>query len=135
MDNRVRTLTGQLMDALKTFIGNFPAQSGAQAEDRRQIDDYHHGESQLYGAIPVETTKDPLDLSAADFENPSQNCDFVMRGGITSGVVYPSAILRIAQHFRLKSIGGTSAGAIAAAVAAAAEFRRSCRGDGGSGFI
>ncbi|MBV9270303.1 MAG: hypothetical protein JO165_04360 [Candidatus Eremiobacteraeota bacterium] len=58
-----------------------------------------------------------------------------MRGGITSGVVYPSAILRIAQRFRMKNIGGTSAGAIAAAAAAAAEFRRSCMNGGGAGFV
>lgn len=63
-------------------------------------------------------------MQAGDFANPTAFCDMVMKGGITSGIVYPAAILRIAQRFRLKSIGGTSAGAIAAAVAAAAEFRR-----------
>jgi hypothetical protein len=36
-----------------------------------------------------------------------------MKGGITSGVVYPLAIVEIAKAFRLRSIGGTSAGAIA----------------------
>lgn len=51
-------------------------------------------------------------------------CDIVMKGGITSGVVYPPAICKLAHEYRLKNIGGTSAGAIAAAVAAAAEFRR-----------
>ena len=58
-----------------------------------------------------------------------------MKGGITSGVVYPAAILRIAQRFRFKNIGGTSAGAIAATITAAAEFRRTCRGAGGAGFV
>lgn len=47
-------------------------------------------------------------------------CDLVMKGGITSGIVYPSAVLALAREYRFKSIGGTSAGAIAAAVAAAA---------------
>ena len=47
-------------------------------------------------------------------------CDLVMKGGITSGIVYPNAVLSLAREFRFKSIGGTSAGAIAAAVAAAA---------------
>jgi predicted acylesterase/phospholipase RssA len=47
-----------------------------------------------------------------------------MKGGITSGVVYPHAIGKIAKKYRLRSIGGTSAGAIAAAFAAAAEYRR-----------
>lgn len=72
-------------------------------------------------------------LSDADFVDPPQTCDIVMKGGITSGIVYPSAILRIAQRFRFKNIGGTSAGAIAAAVAAAAEFRRA--GGSGDGFL
>jgi predicted acylesterase/phospholipase RssA len=51
-------------------------------------------------------------------------CDLVMKGGITSGVVYPSAIAQLASAYRLRSIGGASAGAIAAAGAAAAEYRR-----------
>jgi len=51
-------------------------------------------------------------------------CDLVMKGGITSGVAYPKAIAELAKHYRFKSIGGTSAGAIAAAITAAAEFRR-----------
>ncbi len=44
-----------------------------------------------------------------------------MKGGITSGVVYPKAIVRLSKHFRLRNIGGTSAGAIAAAAAGAAQ--------------
>ena len=44
-------------------------------------------------------------------------CDLVMRGGVTSGVVYPSAIQEIAKEFYLVGIGGTSAGAIAACAA------------------
>lgn len=55
-------------------------------------------------------------------------CDLIMKGGITSGVVYPHAILEIAREYRLRSIGGTSAGAIAAAFAAAAEYRRQSGG-------
>src|SRR5262245_33841472 len=51
-------------------------------------------------------------------------CDVVLKGGITSGVVYPKAIARLAQQYRFRNIGGTSAGAIAAASAAAAEYRR-----------
>lgn len=51
-------------------------------------------------------------------------CDMVMKGGITSGVVYPYAVLEIATKYRLRSVGGTSAVAIAAAFAAAAEFGR-----------
>lgn len=55
---------------------------------------------------------------------PARNCDIVMKGGITSGVVYPKAIAELAKEFRFKNVGGTSAGAIAAALAAAAEYAR-----------
>lgn len=51
-------------------------------------------------------------------------CDLVMKGGITSGVVYPGAIEELSHHYRFQSIGGTSAGAIAAAITAAAEYQR-----------
>jgi predicted acylesterase/phospholipase RssA len=51
-------------------------------------------------------------------------CDIVMKGGITSGVVYPPAICKLANEYRFKNIGGTSAGAIAAALTAAAEYQR-----------
>jgi predicted acylesterase/phospholipase RssA len=51
-------------------------------------------------------------------------CDLVMRGGVTSGIVYPGAVAELAKRYRFRSIGGTSAGAIAAAVTAAAEFGR-----------
>lgn len=59
-------------------------------------------------------------------------CDLVMKGGITSGVSYPLAACELAQAYRLHCIGGSSAGAIAAAVTAAAEFRR--RNGSGQGF-
>jgi len=57
-----------------------------------------------------------------------QQCDLIMKGGITSGVVYPGAIVKLAQDYRLRSIGGSSAGAIAACFAAAAEYQRQERG-------
>jgi Patatin-like phospholipase len=62
---------------------------------------------------------------------PRRFCDIVMKGGITSGVVYPLAIAKLAENFIFKNVGGTSAGAIAAAAAAAAECGRR---DGPSGF-
>jgi hypothetical protein len=62
---------------------------------------------------------------------PVRNCDIVMKGGITSGVVYPLAIAELSEEFRFKNVGGTSAGAIAATLAAAAEYaRQSGSGDG-----
>lgn len=60
----------------------------------------------------------------------ADECDLVMKGGITSGIVYPLAIHEIHRAFRLRSIGGTSAGAIAAAAAAAAEAGRQRRATG-----
>src|SRR5262245_52382917 len=59
---------------------------------------------------------------------PPRHCDVIMKGGITSGVVYPAAGVELAKRFTLKSIGGASAGAIAAALFAAAEYRRSVLG-------
>jgi predicted acylesterase/phospholipase RssA len=55
---------------------------------------------------------------------PDRFCDLVMKGGLTSGIVYPKAIALLAACYRFKSIGGTSAGAIAAAMTAAAELNR-----------
>ncbi len=61
-------------------------------------------------------------------ENPPYKhppyCDLIMKGGITSGVVYPLAVAKLANEYQFKSIGGASAGAIAAAGTAAAECGR-----------
>jgi predicted acylesterase/phospholipase RssA len=59
-----------------------------------------------------------------DYGHPTHECDLIMKGGITSGVVFPRAITKLATKYRFFNIGGTSAGAIAAVMAAAAEFRR-----------
>jgi hypothetical protein len=61
--------------------------------------------------------------SSADLRNLPL-CDIVMDGGITSGVIYPKAVVKLSEQFRIKNIGGTSAGAIAAAATAAAEVGR-----------
>jgi len=54
-----------------------------------------------------------------------KKCDVVMKGGITSGIVYPGAICQLANDYSFQSVGGTSAGAIAASLTAAAEYARS----------
>ena len=59
---------------------------------------------------------------------PMPECDVVMKGGITSGVVYPMALQALGSRYRIRGIGGASAGAIGAAVGAAAEFGRSSGG-------
>ncbi len=63
-----------------------------------------------------------------DYSRPTRTCDVVMKGGITSGVVYPHALCELAKTYRFVNVGGTSAGAIAAAAAAAAEHGRAQRG-------
>ena len=65
-------------------------------------------------------------FTAAHFvlSEDAPQCDMILKGGVTSGVVYPRAILEVAKKYRLRSIGGTSAGAIAAGFAAAAEYAR-----------
>ena len=51
-------------------------------------------------------------------------CDLILNGGVASGVVYPWALIELARHYRFRSIGGNSVGAMAAAVAAAGEYGR-----------
>src|SRR5215213_7754645 len=71
------------------------------------------------------------DFTAATEDSPQRRyCDIVMKGGITSGVVYPPAIVELSKTYTFKNIGGTSAGAIAAAVTAAAEHGRQNGNDG-----
>lgn len=65
---------------------------------------------------------------ASGFADPPLACDVVMKGGITSGIVYPRAITELASRYRFVNVGGSSAGAIAAAAAAAAEHGREASG-------
>lgn len=53
-----------------------------------------------------------------------QECDVILKGGVTSGIVYPKFIHQLAQSYHFKKIGGTSAGAIVAGLTAAAEYGR-----------
>lgn len=62
-------------------------------------------------------------------EQTLSSCDLVMQGGITSGIVYPPVVLGLKDVYTFRSIGGSSAGAIAAAETAAAEYNRA-----GGGF-
>lgn len=66
-----------------------------------------------------------FDLSdPTSYAAPPLECDLVMKGGITSGLVYPLAAARLATRYRFRNVGGASAGAIAAGLTAAAEYRR-----------
>ena len=71
----------------------------------------------LLRATELTTTQSRYD--AANLE-----CDLVMKGGITSGVVYPLAVCRVAEKYRLRNIGGASAGAIARGGRWAGEYGR-----------
>lgn len=71
------------------------------------------------------SSDDWQEYAGTDFiKEDLRRCDLVMKGGVTSGVVYPPAIIELATRYRFVNIGGTSAGAIAAAAAAAAEYGR-----------
>lgn len=61
-----------------------------------------------------------------------KECDIIMKGGITSGLVYPKAIKTLSDSYVFRCIGGTSAGAVVAVVTAAAEYGRH---DGGYGRL
>lgn len=77
-------------------------------------------------AAPASTqvpTPDPLRELPPD----DRFCDLVLNGGVASGVVYPWAVVELARHYRFRNIGGNSVGAMAAALAAAAEYGR-CQG-------
>jgi predicted acylesterase/phospholipase RssA len=66
--------------------------------------------------------------AAAGYSGATQECDLIMKGGITSGVVYPRAACHLAQTYRFGLLGGASAGAIAAVFVAAAEHGRDTGG-------
>ncbi|HWW77034.1 MAG TPA: hypothetical protein VNZ44_16655, partial [Pyrinomonadaceae bacterium] len=58
-----------------------------------------------------------------------RECDLVMKGGITSGIVYPPLVIKLHNDgYSFRNVGGTSAGAIAAAVTAAAEHGKESDG-------
>ncbi|MFL6254432.1 MAG: hypothetical protein ACJ74T_05395 [Pyrinomonadaceae bacterium] len=72
-------------------------------------------------------------LADADAE-PSKECDLVMKGGITSGIVYPPLVIKLHEAgYSFRKVGGTSAGAIAAAAAAAAEHGKDKKDKKGRG--
>ena len=74
-----------------------------------------------------------INVSSADgmgyrLDAPEEECDIVMKGGVASGIVYPPVIVELHRKYRFRNIGGTSAGAIAAGIAAAAEYGRATGG-------
>ena len=86
-----------------------------------------HAQPEAPAARPKDGTTS-ADPRTYDYSRPTKTCDVVMKGGITSGVVYPHALCELARTYRFVNVGGTSAGAIAAAAAAAAEHGRDAGG-------
>ena len=76
----------------------------------------------------MDTTQPATQPTEPQEISPGKECDIVMKGGITSGVVYPAAVLELKEDYRFVNVGGASAGAIAAVVTAAAEYRRQTDG-------
>ncbi len=76
----------------------------------------------------MRSSDEAVEMGRTRLSPPAEECDVVMKGGITSGVVYPEALCAIGATYRFRGIGGASAGAIGAAVGAAAEFGRSSGG-------
>ncbi len=70
-------------------------------------------------------TGEPLGTGSPAGPPSDSLCDLVMKGGITSGVIYPKLVSELSSRYHFKNIGGTSAGAIAAGACAAAEYGRS----------
>ena len=108
---RLEALLLQELEALARFVD---ARARVQ-RDRASADRARPG-----GADGM--SDDPRHVRLLD--SPRRTCDVVMKGGITSGVVYPHALCELARTYRFANVGGTSAGAIAAAAAAAAEHGR-----------
>ena len=76
----------------------------------------------LLDTRPMTETKAPASNQAET--KALLSCDIVMAGGVTSGIIYPGAVAKIAERYSFHCIGGTSVGAIAAAATAAAEYGR-----------
>lgn len=71
-------------------------------------------------AAQAASTDPPIEVPV----DAARPCDLVLKGGIASGIVYPDAVRKLATEFHFMGIAGTSAGAIVASIAAAAEYRR-----------
>ena len=81
--------------------------------------------AQSLGALVTDAASaDPRAMDRPQRTYVRHSINVTMKGGTTSGVIYPLAVCELARHFRFRNIGGASAGAIAAAMTAAAEYGR-----------
>lgn len=144
----------QAPDALRELIHGKPAEIrtvlrepylpddwAAEADQPRTMDDQTlvggYGDTARYdfdpriasivASTPAAALGDPAVSAETTRAFLTTSLDLTMQGGTTSGVVYPLAVCELATAFRFRNVGGASAGAIAAAVTAAAELGRSRR--------
>lgn len=68
------------------------------------------------------------------YDSATLECDLVLEGGVTSAVIHAGLLVELAKTHRLRSIGGTSSGAVAATAAAVAEALRTHK-NSGKGFV
>ncbi|WP_237774290.1 patatin-like phospholipase family protein [Actinosynnema sp. ALI-1.44] len=88
-------------------------------------DRYHIAADQdLMRMSPVAADRMAKQHRTAYLDYVRRSCDLTMRGGTTSGVIYPLAVCALAEHYVFRNVGGASAGAIGAAATAAAEYGR-----------
>ncbi|MFT3971078.1 MAG: patatin-like phospholipase family protein [Micropruina sp.] len=80
--------------------------------------------------LVLDTSGGTEPFTAEQQEYCRRSLDVTMKGGTTSGVIYPLALCELARNFRFRNLGGASAGAIAASLAAAAELGRTRRAAG-----
>ncbi|MBJ8343451.1 hypothetical protein [Antrihabitans sp. YC2-6] len=103
-----------------------PTVAPLRSEDAYALDRAGSPPLDLLHRTPYDVVYEPD--SSVSTELKQQYCrrsvDLTMKGGTTSGVVYPLAICEIARSFRIRNVGGASAGAIGASAAAAAEIGR-----------
>ena len=100
-------------------------QPGLQHPDAYTLADSSASPGQLH-ASPAEALAGSGTAPFTDNQNEycRRSLDVTMKGGTTSAVIYPLALCELARHFRFRNLGGASAGAIAAALGAAAELGR-----------
>jgi predicted acylesterase/phospholipase RssA len=84
----------------------------------------HQSPAEALGKGPAAAVANGAPYSEAQAAYVRSSIDVTMKGGVTSGVIYPLALCELARQFRLRNVGGASAGAIAASFAAAAEVGR-----------
>lgn len=110
-----------------TLYALFPARGALQSIARIVSDG--EGPSLSRGAGRAQGGADSVqpevpDAGDAGVTPVDRFCDIVMEGGITSGIIYTAAVAKLSRHYRFQGISGASIGAFAAALTAAAEYRR-----------